>query len=280
MNRARRMLLILMSGAIILSASATPAAAYSPTKLLAKITIAPEADANTYSRSAYPHWASLGKSGCNTRVDVLIAEAIRIKKQGCSIKSGLWKSAYDGKSFREPGKLDIDHFVPLGQAHRSGASKWNTATRKAYANDQGYAGSLIAVSAASNRSKSDQDPSEWMPSKKSYQCKYIGNWVAIKYRWSLTIDVDELSTVKKFLKKCGKKSDVPRPKVMPIVLVNDDGAESTPPAPDPSGTDTKYNTCAEARVMVTGRITRVKILSMSGTATATMTASSATSCDE
>ncbi|MFD9471934.1 hypothetical protein [Streptomyces goshikiensis] len=52
----------------------------------------------------------------------------------------------------------------------SGADPWSAASREAYANDQASPDPLIAVpavpavSAASNRSKADKDPAEWLPS--------------------------------------------------------------------------------------------------------------------
>ncbi|MFC8957391.1 hypothetical protein ACFT8P_32850 [Streptomyces sp. NPDC057101] len=50
---------------------------------------------------------------------------------------------------------------------------------------------LIAVSAASNRSKSDKDPSEWLPSDGSYHCTYAATWVGTKLRWDLAVDENE-----------------------------------------------------------------------------------------
>ena len=53
--------------------------------------------------------------------------------------------------------------MPLAEAWDSGASQWTAKERELYANDLDDARALIAVSAASNRSKADKDPSEWLP---------------------------------------------------------------------------------------------------------------------
>ena len=52
-----------------------------------------------------------------------------------------------------------------------------------YANDLGDARDLIAVSAASNRSKADKDPSEWLPPYTGYQRQYDTDWITDKTRW-------------------------------------------------------------------------------------------------
>ncbi|MER8097899.1 hypothetical protein [Streptomyces goshikiensis] len=61
-------------------------------------------------------------------------------------------------------RLDVDHFVPLAEVYDSEHVPWSAARPEAYANDQGSPDTLIAVSAASNRSKADKDPAEWLPS--------------------------------------------------------------------------------------------------------------------
>ncbi|MER6523205.1 hypothetical protein ABT246_41220 [Streptomyces sp. NPDC001553] len=64
--------------------------------------------------------------------------------------------------------------------------------REAYANDQNSPdNTLIAVSAASNRSKADKDPAEWLPSDGSYHCTYGAAWVGTKLRWDLAVDENE-----------------------------------------------------------------------------------------
>jgi hypothetical protein len=76
--------------------------------------------------------------------------------------AGTWTSPYDGKAFTDSKLLDIEHMVPLANAWRSGADLWDTSTRKAFANDLAHS-QLVAVSAASNRSKGDQSPDQWKP---------------------------------------------------------------------------------------------------------------------
>ena len=95
--------------------------------------------------------------------------------------------------------------VPLAEAWDSGASAWDPAKKEMYANDQTDPRHLIAVTGASNRSKSDQDPSDWMPTNKTYACEYITNWISIKVRWSLSIDSKEKTTLESYVKTCKKR---------------------------------------------------------------------------
>jgi hypothetical protein len=159
-----------------------------------------------YARSKFKHWSDLDKNGCNTRNDVILAEALVKPKvdKGCKIvkDTGKWYSAYDGLTVTNFSALDVDHMVPLAEAWDSGASKWDDARRQVYANDMGDANALIAVTAATNRSKSDQDPAEWLPAKDV--CTYVKNWVHVKVRWSLTVDEKELKVLKDTNAKCPK----------------------------------------------------------------------------
>ena len=141
-----------------------------------------------YSRSLFRHWIDADKDGCNTRYEVLIAEATTKPKVGakCFLSGGKWKSPYDAKVFTNPTGLDIDHMVPLAEAWRSGAWAWTPAQRMAYANDLDDPRTLLAVTAGLNRSKGDKDVAQWLPPKA--QCTYISNWIAVKARFDLTVD--------------------------------------------------------------------------------------------
>ncbi|MFE0116835.1 HNH endonuclease family protein [[Kitasatospora] papulosa] len=156
-------------------------------------------DRTGYTRSSFRHWNSGDLAdGCNTRNEVLLAEAVTAPAvaPGCKLTGGSWLSYYDGQEVTDPGALDIDHMVPLAEAWDSGASAWAAARREAYANDQGAAASLVAVTARTNRQKADQDPAQWLPPAPDAQCRYVGEWVATKLRWQLTVDATELEALK------------------------------------------------------------------------------------
>ncbi|MEU9603900.1 HNH endonuclease family protein [Streptomyces sp. NPDC048057] len=147
-----------------------------------------------YTRDAFKHWnAGLKPDGCNTRNEVLIAEAVEAPTVGarCALSGGSWWSYYDDTVVDSASALDIDHMVPLAEAWDSGAYGWTAARREAYANDQGQASSLVAVTAKSNRSKADQDPAQWLPPSADALCRYTSEWLATKLRWALSIDEDE-----------------------------------------------------------------------------------------
>lgn len=145
-----------------------------------------------YKRELYKHWnKGLNPSdGCDTRREVILTEAVVAPQvsAGCKLTGGAWHSAYDDQVVTDAGRLDVDHFVPLAEVYDSEPTPWSAARREAYANDQGSPDTLIAVSAASNRSKSDKDPADWLPTDHSYHCTYAATWVGTKLRWDLALD--------------------------------------------------------------------------------------------
>lgn len=158
-----------------------------------------------YSRSKFPDWYDADHDGCNTRYEVLIAEATKKPKvkAGCKLSGGKWYSRYDGVTTKNPSTFDIDHLVPLAEAWQSGAWKWSASKRKLYANDLGYFADLIAVSASSNRSKGDREPQDWMPPRTHYACTYLKQWVAVKWRWGLSANAREVDYLRDRLRSCG-----------------------------------------------------------------------------
>jgi len=152
-----------------------------------------------YNRARFKHWSDLNKNGCDTRAEVLAIES----GSKCRSLKGPWYSAYDGVVTYKSSDFDVDHMVPLAEAWDSGARNWTDAKRELYANDL-YPHSLIAVSAASNRSKSDQDPAEWLPPRKRFICQYAVRWLAVKYRWRLSFDLAEKRALNKIVKSCPK----------------------------------------------------------------------------
>jgi len=161
------------------------------------LTIAPEDTGAEYDRDDWPHWASVG-DGCDVRDAALQDQGRHVAVgEGCTI-TGQWTSVYDGEVVDDPSELDIDHLVPLAEVARSGARDWSEAERQAYANDPDV---LVAVTAASNRAKGDQDPATWLPERD--RCDYITRWVAIKQRYDLTADQAEADAIRSVLARCG-----------------------------------------------------------------------------
>jgi hypothetical protein len=185
-----------------------------------------------YKRSAFKHWIDVDKNGCNTRAEVLIEEAIVKPKIGpkCKLTGGKWLSTYDGKTITNASQLDVDHLVPLAEAWRSGAWKWTAGQRQAFANDLDNSEALIAVTLSTNRSKGDKDPSLWMPAKD--QCVYVQNWISIKVKYSLAVDVKESEKLNSFISTCAiTDSSTPNPISSPTVTVT--------PAPEVTPTPTQ-----------------------------------------
>lgn len=159
-----------------------------------------------YSREAFEHWVDEDSDGCDTRREVLRRSNRAADGAGrCGAERGRWASAYDGLVTEDPSSFDIDHLIPLAEAWRSGADRWPDAKREAFANDL-HPYSLIAVSASSNRSKGDKDPSQWMPPNSRFHCQYIARWIAVKFRWRLSVDRAEHRALAEGLNNCDNAS--------------------------------------------------------------------------
>lgn len=198
-----------------------------------------------YDRDLFNHWIDADGDGCNTREEVLIAEAIAkpVPGSGCSITTGRWLSQYDGVSVTSARSLDIDHLVPLAEAWDSGARFWNSKQRQAYANDLGDPRALIAVTASTNRSKSDQDPAEWLPARG--KCGYVSSWIAVKYRWNLSVDTAERAKLKSVLRGC-KAINLKVTRITGLPTSGAGGGGGTVPNPTGSG-NVYYANCDAVR---------------------------------
>jgi len=231
--------------------AASPASATAPTEtptidpataltgvrgLLDRLVVAPERHGERYERSAFRHWVDADGDCQDTRVEVLAREDLSGPSDGCRVVSGRWVSWLDGRTFTSSRGLDVDHLVALAEAWSSGAHAWSPSRREAFANDLGYEWSLRAVSAASNRSKSDRDPAQWLPAA-PVRCDYVSRWVAVKYRWGLSVDPAERAAIVGVLDAGGcAVAAFPVPPLAPGTP-GAPGASSVPPAaPEARGT--------------------------------------------
>ena len=122
---------------------------------------------------------------------------------GAAISGGRWRSPYDGVVTATRTRLVVDHLVPLREAWESGAHRWHRGSRRQLANDLGYDPTLTAVTRSSARAKAAAEPQDWLPTRTAYRCTYLARWVAVKWRWHLSVDRAEARFLTRRLSSCG-----------------------------------------------------------------------------
>lgn len=135
-----------------------------------------------------PRWSDpQDHSGCDTRNRILAAQLSDVqfkpKTRNCSVISGWRIDPYTGERI-ELAQIQIDHIVPLHRAWNAGASKWDLARRRAFAND---VRNLVAVKDKANRDKSDSSLSQWMPPNTGEHCHYALEYLNISAIYELPI---------------------------------------------------------------------------------------------
>ena len=199
-------------------------------------------DIPKYDRDDWRHWTDEDGDCQDARQEVLITESevpvtYEDSKQ-CRVESGRWTGLYSGNGFVDPGDLDVDHMVPLANAHRSGAWSWSRDKKRRYANDLSYEGHLIAVKASENRSKGSKGPEEWKPSDTGYWCQYAIDWITIKSAWELTATDAEVAALAEMLRTCDPAL------TLTVTVGTVKTPDSTPPAT--FTTQDSYESCEAA----------------------------------
>ena len=195
-----------------------PPAAGSPSKLadggiipVPQLTIAEiPGDLPSYSRDDWKHWVDVDKDCQDTRAEVLIEESSAPPSfktdRNCRVIGGQWEGPYTGENFTEAGELDIDHLVPLKNAHLSGAWRWDQQRKEDYANSVAKGYHLIAVDKRANRAKGAKGPEEWQPPDSAYHCQYARDWIAVKAAWELTATAAEWEALQAMLDQCPSRA--------------------------------------------------------------------------
>ena len=201
-----------------------------------------------YNRELFGYPIDANGDGCNTRDEILKRDSlspVQIDLVGCHIVAGDWLSPYDGITVSDPSEIEIDHVVALKEAWDSGAWNWSPEQRTAYANDLTDSRTLRAVSTASNLSKGDRDPSNWLPSDAADVCPFIGDWLAIKVRWALTMDQSEYGRIRNLLNAGCAGWRINGPTALPHAIATAPPTGQTTPTAPPASV--YYNNCAAAR---------------------------------
>ena len=159
-----------------------------------------------YDRDDWNHWIDENGDCQNTRHEVLIEESFETvtytSDTYCSVSTGKWYGNYTGKYYYNASELDIDHFIPLKNAHQSGGYNWSSAKKEEFSNYRLDPDNLIAVNLSANRSKGAKGPDEWKPSNTDYWCEYAYDWIRIKNYWNLTATQAEWDALVSMINTC------------------------------------------------------------------------------
>jgi len=159
-----------------------------------------------YDRDDWQHWIDADHDCQDTRQEVLIDESLEpvvfADATRCRVASGLWRDPYSGQLYRDPGALDIDHMVPLANAHESGGWQWFPDRKRDYANDLSNPDHLVAVFASLNRQKGAETPATWKPPDRTAWCWYARAWTGVKSRWMLSIANEERTALTEMQAGC------------------------------------------------------------------------------
>ena len=159
-----------------------------------------------YNRDDWNHWIDENSDCQNTRHEVLIEESEETvtytSDTYCLVSTGKWFGYYTGQYYYNASELDMDHFIPLKNAHQSGGYNWSSSKKEEFANYRLDPDNLIAVNLSANRSKGAKGPDEWKPTNTDYWCQYAYDWIRIKEFWSLTATQAEWDALVLMIETC------------------------------------------------------------------------------
>ncbi|MDR0627129.1 MAG: HNH endonuclease family protein [Bifidobacteriaceae bacterium] len=165
-------------------------------------------EAPDYEREAFlpGGWADLDHDGCYTRNEILQRDLVDVtflaSDPECKVATGQLIDPYTGVTVNfdraeSTTTVQIDHLVPLAQAWRAGAWKWNKERRVAFANDPDE---VLATAGAANQSKGDKGPAEWLPELN--QCGYGAAYARLAGRYDLAIPAADRTALRALLESC------------------------------------------------------------------------------
>ena len=207
------------------------------------LVIAPEHRCAPYDRDDYPYSSSV-------EAEIVAAMGGRIY------------GPYTGRYFLSTRRTDIEHIVAVSEGHDSGLCAADQTVRRRFASDLlNLTLATPEVNRCSGAGKCAHDAAEWLPAVN--QCWFVSRVIAVKFKYSLTVDRDEAFALQRVLSDC-TTTDIIFTNLEasdPTILSDPEASDpTTPPATEPARSasapdvlalyDDNRNgriTCAEAR---------------------------------
>lgn len=153
---------------------------------LASLKVVADADPVAgYSREKFGDGWATQADGCDTRADLLAhTSAAPVTRHGrCTVRTGRWVVSYNGQTYTQASKTQIDHIVPLHYAWDVAASGWTASQRESFANDTSE---LVVSDVHDNEVKQDDMPPDWEPIAAD-RCAYAEQMIAELAEWSIPV---------------------------------------------------------------------------------------------
>ena len=114
----------------------TPEIAANSAVILALAVAETPPDVPDYDRDHWGRWIDEDGDCQDTRQEVLLQESLVDvdfrSADACRVETGAWLAPFTGTVIKHPGELDVDHMVPLANAHRSGGWQRPSDRKRAY----------------------------------------------------------------------------------------------------------------------------------------------------
>ncbi|MCY4406091.1 MAG: excalibur calcium-binding domain-containing protein [Rhodospirillaceae bacterium] len=146
------------------------------------LVIAPEHRCAPYDRDDYPYSPS---------VEAEIVAAMGGRVYG----------PYTGRYFLSTRRTDIEHIVAVSEGHDSGLCAADQTVRRRFASDLlNLTLAAPEVNRCSGAGKCAHDAADWLPAVN--KCWFVSRVIAVKLKYSLTVDRDEAFALQRVLSDC------------------------------------------------------------------------------
>ena len=146
------------------------------------LVVAPEDRCAPYDRDEYRHSQSV-------EAEIVAAMGGRIY------------GPYTGRYFLSTRRTDIEHIVAASEGHDSGLCAADPSVRHRFASDLlNLTLAAPEVNRCGGAGKCAHDAAEWLPPKN--RCWFAARVIAVKFKYSLTVDRDEAIALQRVLSDC------------------------------------------------------------------------------